>query len=195
MPSPIEQVVILHGTKGSADGNWFPWLAAELRSAGVVVTIPQLPTPEGQSLENWQRSFTASVGEIGSGTTVIGHSNGAVFLLRLLERAQVPIRLAVFVAGFCGPLGLPEYDLLNSTFVDGPFDWTAIIRNAPRRVCLIGEHDPYVPEREGRRLAAHLGVRPQVIANGGHLNAEAGFHTFPQLRTLLREEGLAACVE
>lgn len=188
MKSSAERVIVLHGTKGSATGNWFPWLTEQLAERGVPTLVPQLPTPAGQSLRGWQTAFADAVGDVGSESVIIGHSNGAAFLLRLLEQVREPIRCAVFVAGFCGRLGLPEYDELNSTFVDGQFDWPTIVGNAPARYCLIGDDDPYVPRAQAMELADQLQVTPKIVSRGGHLNAEAGFDTFPLLLTLLEHE-------
>ena len=42
--------VILHGTEGSPDVNWFPWLSAELERLGQKTIIPVLPTPDGENV-------------------------------------------------------------------------------------------------------------------------------------------------
>ena len=47
------KALIFHGTHGSPEGNWFPWLHGELISKGWDVDVPAFPTPEGQSLDNW----------------------------------------------------------------------------------------------------------------------------------------------
>lgn len=39
----MEKYVILHGSFGSNDGNWFPWLKKELQSKGKQVSAPQMP--------------------------------------------------------------------------------------------------------------------------------------------------------
>jgi hypothetical protein len=37
------QFIIFHGTFGSKDGNWFPWLDRELLKLGQKVIRPQMP--------------------------------------------------------------------------------------------------------------------------------------------------------
>ena len=64
--------VILHGTLGSPEGNWFPWLASELEKLSHETVRPRLPTPEGQSPENWEKIIS----EVGSdeNTVFVAHS-------------------------------------------------------------------------------------------------------------------------
>jgi hypothetical protein len=45
---PINTCIIIHGTKGSPEGNWFPWLATELNKLGKKVFVPRMPNPEGR---------------------------------------------------------------------------------------------------------------------------------------------------
>jgi uncharacterized protein len=179
--SYMPKAVIIHGTKGSPDGNWFKWLAAELESRGFRTIVPRFPTPEGQSLDSWLKRFASIAGELDENSLVIGHSVGAVFVLRLLERLAKPLRAAVLAAGFTGALGLPEYDALNATFVEEPFNWEKIRANAKDILCLSGQGDPYVPFEQGKEIADKLQVRHVVIPKGGHLNAEFGLTSFPRL--------------
>lgn len=185
----MKKAAIVHGTKGSPEGNWFRSVATKLESDGYQTYVPQFPTPEGQTLDTWLRHFESQVGELDQHSLLIGHSVGAVFALRLLERLKTPIGTAVFVAGFTRSLGLPEYDALNSTFVTGPFNWNQIRANSVNLICLNGDKDPYVPFEQGKEIADSLLVKNLVIEGGGHLNAEFGFTSFPRLLEELTKVG------
>lgn len=186
----MKKAAIIHGTKSSPQGNWFQDVASQLAKHDFQSFVPQFPTPDGQSLDNWFAYFGAIVGELDSESIIIGHSVGAVFALRLLERLDAPIAAVVLVAGFTGELGLPEYDKLNSSFVAGAFDWKKIRSNAAQFICMSGDNDPYVPFQQGKEIADSLGVDHLVIESGGHLNAEFGYTKFPQLIDLLTKVGV-----
>jgi uncharacterized protein len=177
------RVVVLHGAHGGPDTNWFPWLHAALEAQGVEVIRPSLPTPEGQSLTAWLEACDRAAGPLSTATALVGHSLGAAFALRLVERAADPIAGLFLAAGFVGALGLPDYDPINASFFAAPFDWAGI-RERKGRVCRCwaGDDDPYVPLARSRDVADHLGVELEVVRGGGHLNAETGFTAFPHLR-------------
>ena len=148
-----------------------------------------MPTPDGQNLSNWISEFSRQVGVIDEATTLIGHSLGATFLLRILERQKTPVARSIFVAGLIDKIGIAKYDELNSSFIETFYDWITIQKNAGRVVCLSGEGDPYVPAQQGEQLAANLGVKNRIIPHGGHLNAEFGYTSFPELWDLLNLAG------
>lgn len=93
------KIAILHGTKGTPEANWFPWLASKLENLGHEVIVPRFPTPENQSLIVWRDVFVQSFGQLTKDTILIGHSIGAVFSLRLLEMSTCQIAATLLVAG------------------------------------------------------------------------------------------------
>ena len=50
--------IIVHGSFGSCDGNWFPWLKQKLESKKLIVDVPQMPVGVGnQNYENWEKEY------------------------------------------------------------------------------------------------------------------------------------------
>lgn len=176
------RVIIIHGTFGAPDENWFPWLASQVSTLGVETLRPTMPTPEGQSLESWRAAFRRQARRIDSNTILVGHSLAPAFILDLLQSAEEPVRGSFLVSGFLGLLGLPEFDELNETFVcRDDLNWPRIRENAGRVFVYNSDNDPYVPLDRGEHLADNLGVELRVVPGAGHINASAGYTEFPLL--------------
>jgi uncharacterized protein len=178
------RVIVLHGAHGGPDTNWFPWLQAELNAKGIEVLRPRFPTPQGQSLDAWFKTYDAAVASLpGAPTLLVGHSLGAAFALRLVERATEPFHGLFLAAGFIGALGFPDYDTINQSFFARPFDWAGIReRKGSMGRCWAGDNDPYVPLSRSQEVADSLKTPLEVVPGGSHLNSETGFNAFPQLR-------------
>lgn len=183
----VVRLVIVHGTKGNPDENWFPWLRTQADTAGFETIVPAFPTPGGQDTAAWHDAFRREVGAVSPDLILVGHSLGAVFILRALEEAEAPARAAYLISGFTGALGIEEFDTLNRPFTEGPYDWARIQRRAERFSVWMGDNDPYVPRDQGEGLARHVGVELTLIPKGGHLNTAAGYTEFPLLWEDIRD--------
>ncbi len=184
MPS----VIIIHGTGSNPNANWFPWLKKELENMGCRVFVPQFPTPENQSLDNWTDVFKDYENHLNKDTIIIGHSLGPSFLLSVLEKRNHPVRAAFFVAGFTGLLNNPDFDTLNETFVTREFDWKKIRNSSEKFYVINSDNDPYVPLEKGEQLAENLSSELIVMENAGHINKDAGFTAFPFLLDMIKME-------
>lgn len=182
--------VILHGTCGYPNENWFHWLGNELKNAGARnVLIPQFPTPEGQSLWAWSNVFRDSCVEVNEGLVLIGHSLGALFILRVLESYGRGIRACFLVSGLgAESLGIPRFDSVNASFTAEPLAWEKLRGLCSDYYVVHGDDDPYVPLRSAYRLGEGLHADVVVIKGGGHLNQAAGFVQFPRLMDLISQE-------
>jgi len=178
-------VVILHGTCGSPEGDWFPWLKRELEAAGHDVYVPRFPTPEGQSVRNWCRVLDEEAPRFGKNTILIGHSCGAAYLLHILEVIAEPVAQAVFVSGFADKLDDDFLDMVHETFVNHDFDWETIRRNAGKMTLFHGDNDLCVPLELAQKLSKKLKTPLTIIPGGGHLCAESGFTEFPRILEVL----------
>ena len=181
-------VLIVHGTGGNPERNWFPWLRQELEKLGCRVFVPRFPTPENQSLKSWLEVFERYKKYLDEKSIVVGHSLGPAFLLNVLEKKRTPIKAAFFVAGFTGLLGNKTYDLLNKTFTDKVFDWITIKKTSRKFYVINSDNDPYVPLERGRDIAKRLGAEFTVLEKAGHINQESGYTKFNILLEKIKQE-------
>jgi len=176
----MKTAFIIHGAYGNSRENWFPWMKRELRKKGYEVIAPDFPTPENQTLENWMKIFGKYKGKINEETIVIGHSVGVTFLLSVIEKLDLKISGAYFVAGFASQLG-GKFDELNRTFVEKRFDWQKIRKNCGKFAIFASDDDPYVPMEKADELAGKLGAKVIAVKGAGHFNEKAGYTKFELL--------------
>lgn len=171
---------IFHGTAGYPDENWFPWLKEKLQAKGLEVFVPQFPTPEGQSLEAWLEVLKPLMDKINNETILVGHSLGGVFVLKLLEKLNKPIKLAVIVGTPIGEGQIKNFEQ-DKSFAGFEFNWNKIKMNAKHFIVYQSDNDPYVSLENGQELARHLGVNLTFIPNAGHFNKAAGYLSFDDI--------------
>lgn len=174
--------LILHGTLGSPEGNWFPWLAGELEKLGNKTLRPQLPTPEGQTPENWVKIIRESAEKLGGDLVIVAHSRSPLAVCQYLQTRTSPVKACFFASGFAQRLSPDDtYSPLNDPFDDLSADWAKVRQNCQKFICFAGDNDPYVPMDIARDFADKLKAEFIVVKNGGHLNADSGFIRFPVL--------------
>ena len=160
------KALIFHETLGSPQGNWFPWLQEELLMQGWEVAVPVLPTPENQSFNSWKQALGEQVPGFQEAYILIGHSLGATFILRLLEEGLIQPKQAILVSTVINNINKVEYDSLNVSFIDKPFDWPAIKKNCNNIAVFHGDNDPYVPVAQAKIISQNLGSDPRNSHSG-----------------------------
>ncbi len=178
-------IFIIHGACGHPQENWFPHLKSELEKLGHSVIVPAFPTPKRHSLVSWMEVMRPYLGEIDSDTVFVAHSMGPAFVLSLIERLEVRVKACVFVAGFIGKLGIPEFDSINASFMEKGFNWEKIRENCGAFYMYASENDPYVPLELEKELARRLGAELILVKDAGHFNEKAGYTSFPELLELV----------
>lgn len=172
---------IIHGAYGSSEENWLPWLRSELKGKGFQVFVPNFPTPEGQTLENWMKVFDEYGYFLDEGSILIGHSAGVAFILSVLEKSQKSVKACFLVSGFIDFLDNDDFDSINMSFIDKDFDWGKIKKNCGGFYLYHSDNDPYVPFAKAENLAEKLEVRIKVVGGAGHFNHAAGYDRFELL--------------
>lgn len=197
--------VIFHGTYGSPEGNWFPYLKTKLEKLGQKVLVPRFPVEDwdkitrsgkvsavakNQSLSNWIKTFEKDVlPKIGKEKlVVVGHSLSPVFILHLVEKFDIQLDCAVFVSPFLHlENDIWQIDLVNKTFYKTDFDYKKIKKNIPVSYVIYGEGDPYVKKTYFQEFAKKVGSSSLIEIKGGkHLNEEFGFTQLPLVFELCR---------
>lgn len=179
--------LIIHGSYGNKDGNWFPWLKGELERLNHKVFLPQFPIGANkQNLENWTKKIDELNIDFDENLIIIAHSIGPAFVLSLLEKRKC--RTCFFVSGFLTFLENKEYDKVNKTFVNKNFNWEKIKQNCSKFILYHGDNDPYVPLNKAKDFSKLIGVDLIVIPNGGHLNEESGYNEFNKLLINIKNE-------
>jgi predicted alpha/beta hydrolase family esterase len=171
----MKTAYIFHDAFSDPVSEWYPWMKISLESLGYFVSVPQFPTPAGQSLASWEAVVKSNIQKWDSDTIIIGHGAGGAFALRMVEKVTQPVHGLFLVASYGGKIGHAGYDRVNETFFEKPFDWSAIKNNAMIIESFSGESDPFVPVTASEELAKNLGVENHTIPSGGHVTHADGF--------------------
>jgi len=183
---PPKRAVLLHGTDGKPDSNWFPWLKAKLEAAGYQVWAPLLPANDKPNRDTYN-DFLLGSGWDFTDNIVVGHSSGAVSILNLLmDKRCPPIRLGVMLGAWAGgiPNGYPpDTDKFAHLFPRHGFKFRRIRAKAGRLAFLHGSDDPHCPVEQAVTLATKLQAPIMIIPGGHHLGAK--FTELPQVWQVL----------
>lgn len=162
----------MHGTDGSPESNWFPWLKRKLEAEGYEVWVPELPDNHMPNRKTYN-DFLFSAGWDFTHNIVVGHSSGAVSVLNLLMDERCPhIKLGVMVSAWPGgePVGKWDAGQFDELFPPEGFDFERIKSKADRLAFVHGDDDPHCPLDQARGLADKLNALITLVPYGGHLS-------------------------
>ncbi|MFZ1248967.1 MAG: alpha/beta fold hydrolase [Candidatus Saccharimonadales bacterium] len=192
----MKTAVILHGTLGSPESNWFAWLKGELESAGYAVWLPQLPHAEQPSLQEWLDFVQTEMPfPFDEDTVIIGHSSGAILALLIAQESTMRLKAVICVSVFtneCGESTATNWQA-NERLFDVSFEWQQVTANVQGQIVLIhSDDDPYVPLPQAEYIAAKVSAELVIIPGQGHFNLEKSpaFNQFPQLTEELSKRHL-----
>lgn len=174
----MANAILIHGLKGNPDNHWFPWIKKELEKRGYTVYAPSLPN-KNPSLEEWEEAFNEYRKYLDADSIIIGHSLGAPFALKILEKKVRPIRATFLVAGFISEHN-NNYDEKLKTFVE-EFDFETIKKKSKEFFLYASDNDEAVPLDKTKELADNLGEDITIIEGAGHFTSEDSFEEFEDL--------------
>lgn len=179
----MKNALILHGTNGDPEGNWFPWLKTELENRGYNVWAPELPGADAPNVKRYNDFIFSSGWEFNEESLLIGHSSGSVAIYGVLSKLPegVQVRQAILVGTFKDDLGWPN---LKGLFEE-PFDYTKIKTKAKKFSLLHSDNDPHCPLEGAQLLARALGGELTIVPGAEHFSISAGGERFRQLPIIL----------
>ena len=182
----MAKFLILHGTDGSPDHNWFMWLKGVLVGQGHQVWLPQLPGAEKPNPVTYNKFLLSNEKfTIDDEAIIIGHSSGAVEILYLLQSLpnDVQIKAAVLVSAFKDDLG---WDSLGELFAE-PLDFDLIKRRSRQFLFIHSDNDPHVPFEHAEYLAEQTGGELIMFEGEGHFNTDQSpdYKQFPELLEII----------
>ena len=175
----MNNYIILHGSFGSKDGNWFPWLRESIEKRNLNVDVPQMPVGVGnQNFENWSKVMDEL--DINENTIIVAHSIAPIFVCKYLITNKIKVKKLIFVCGSNNYLGIdPDFDAVNGPmFID---NYTDIKLYCNEIVCYYSDNDPYVKFEVEKAFSDAIADKQVIIKNGGHLNEESGYTSFDEL--------------
>jgi uncharacterized protein len=185
----MKNALILHGTLGSPEGNWFSWLKKELENKGYKVWLPKLPDSELPNLKKYNKFiFSNKDWEFNSESIIVGHSSGAVAILGILNELpeNVVVRECILVSCFEKDSPGGKWEPSRELF-DYNFDFEKIKRHANKFVLINSDNDMYCPVDGAKAIANKLGAKLIVKEGQGHFNLDVSpqYKEFPFLLTLI----------
>lgn len=169
----MKRVILLHGNGGSrGTDNWFPYIKSELTKLGVTCIAPDLPDPVLARASYWLPYFKNKL-NIGADDIVIGHSSGALSILKYAEMNK--IGASVLVGTYYTDLGYE--DEMTSGYFDTPWNWKQIKDNQEWTAIFASTDDPYIPIDEPLFIKNQLDSTYFGYTNKGHF----GGHNHPML--------------
>ena len=180
------KALILHGTDGNSESNWFPWLKHQLEDASWEVWVPDLPNAHEPNIKRYNEYiFANSDWVFDNDTVIVGHSSGAVAALGLLKKLpdEVKIDRVILIGSFNDNLGWSNLDGLFEI----PFDFETIKRRVNKFIFIHSDDDPYCPLDHAEYLSEQLDGKLIILPGQKHFSVETDpkYKTFPLLKELL----------
>ena len=186
----MKRVFVVHGWDGTPTSDWIGWTVEELRKKGYDAIAPEMPNTEHPIVGEWLEHLRSVVGTPDEQTYFIGHSVAALAIMHYLQTIDRKVGGAIFVAPWFD-LDMwfesqnhsdPEEEAIAKPWIETPIDFAKVRENLDKSVAVFGEDDPVVEYKKTAELfKERLGSEVVGISNGGHMDIEDGFATFPQL--------------
>jgi|TARA_Y100000310_G_scaffold345846_1_gene471190 hypothetical protein len=162
--------------------NWYQYVRIELEKLGLEVIAENMPDPIIARKNIWIPFIKEKLSNE-EDSILIGHSSGAVAILRFLEENKC--KLAIIVGGNHSDLG-DELER-ESEYYNDPWKWDQIKNNADRIVIFASQDDPYIPISEPRFIKEKVDAEYHEYKDEGHFGSDENKIEFPELILVVKK--------
>jgi predicted alpha/beta hydrolase family esterase len=148
---------------------WYPQVKKELEKLGLDVIAKNMPDPDLARKQYWLPFIKEQI-KNDSNSIFIGHSSGAVAILRYLEENKAEGIVLVGVSH----TNLNDEKEKISGYFNEPWNWERIRKNVKWIIQFASINDPYIPIAEARYIKDKLNSEYYEFTNRGHF-METGF--------------------
>lgn len=180
----MKNYIIIHGSFGNPQENWFPWLKEILEKEGFGCLVPQFPINDEQNYENWKSVLDTlkQQRKINEETIIIAHSIASIFVVKWVAETNTKIEKLISVSGFNNHTLIKEFDDVNfSFFISDNTQFEKFKTLVKNTICFLSDNDPYIPLHKLNEFAELTKSTKVFISGAGHFNKSAGYLQFPQI--------------
>lgn len=180
----MKEAVIIHLWEGYPEYCWYPRTKQELEEIGFMVDMPQMPDSNFPKQDKWVATLREKVQRPSEDIYLIGHSIGAVTILRYLENLpeEQQVGGVVLVAGFTDNMGYEVF----SDFFTKPLDFEGIKSKARNFTVIISDDDPYIDMKYGYELRDKL--NGELIIKNGLKHMSQGCNALPDVAGAIKRQ-------
>jgi predicted alpha/beta hydrolase family esterase len=173
-------IMLIPGNGGShiATDHWYAWVRDNLTTLGLHVIAHDMPDPVVAHKNIWLPHIIKELVP-NQDAIIIGHSSGAVAVLRYLELHK--LTGAILVG--CNYTDLGDEGEKESGWYKDPWLWDKIKENAGWIEQFHSLDDPYIPVTEPRQIHEQIGSTYHEFSDRGHFMIEHNSinNTFPEI--------------
>ncbi len=158
---------------------WYTSVKNELKKLNLDVIAENMPDPELARKKYWIPFMKEKLSNDDS--ILIGHSSGAVAIMRYLEKNKC--KLAILIGVCHTDLGLESEK--KSGYYSGPWQWDKIKNNAEKIIIFASKNDPYIPISEPLLIKNKLAADFHEYDDGGHFGGDVNKKEFPEIARIV----------
>ena len=179
----VMKVMIIPGN-GNSDifGEWFPYLKRELENLGIKVIAKNMPDPDLARKKYWLPFIEKELNG-DKESILVGHSSGAVAILRYLESHK--IKRAILVGAYYTSLDIEQEKA--SGYFDSEWQWSKIKENAEWIVIFASRDDPWIPIEQPRFIRDKTDAEYHEFKDEGHMGADRKKKDFPEIVQVIKK--------